>query len=65
MVLLGLVQRYNRLPSEILHLEDPYECYCFDEACALIMSRLDNKEEFYEETHFATPSQLYKHVLRR
>ena len=40
-VLLALVQRYRKLPSEILHIEDPYDAYCLDEACAYVMSELD------------------------
>lgn len=57
-----MCQRYNRTPSEILHLEDPYECYCLDEACAYICSQLDKGMEFAEQTHFKTFSDLYKSI---
>jgi hypothetical protein len=33
------------LPSQILRIEDDYTAYCFDEACALIMSKIDNDEK--------------------
>lgn len=38
-------QRYNERPSVILGVDEEYAAYCLDEACALIMGRLDNKEE--------------------
>lgn len=38
-------QRYNERPSVLLGIDDEYSAYCFDEACALIMTHLDNKEE--------------------
>lgn len=36
---------YNCLPSQMLRIEDDYTAYCFDEACALIMSKIDNDEK--------------------
>ena len=33
------------MPSQILRIEDDYTAYCFDEACALIMSKIDNDEK--------------------
>ena len=36
---------YNCLPSQILRIEDDYTAYCFDEACALIMFKIDNDEK--------------------
>ena len=38
-------QRYKLLPSQILNIEDEYTAFCFDEACAFIMGKIDNKEE--------------------
>lgn len=29
----------------MLRIEDDYTAYCFDEACALIMSKIDNDEK--------------------
>lgn len=36
---------YNCQPSQILRIKDEYTAYCFDEACALIISRIDDGEE--------------------
>lgn len=36
---------YNCQPSHILSIKDEYTAYCFDEACALIISKIDDGEE--------------------
>ena len=64
-VLLALVQRYRKLPSEILHIEDPYDAYCLDEAGAYVMSELDAGKTFHVNTHFSSASELYKNLLGR
>ena len=61
-VLLSLTQRYRRTPSEILHIEEPYDAYCLDEACAWVMSELDSGEKFYVNKHFKSASELYKSI---
>ena len=57
---IALVQRYKRLPSELLHISDPYTSYCFDEACAFIMSKLDAGEEMAFKTHYTSFTDLYR-----
>lgn len=57
---LALVQRYKRLPSELMHLSDPYTSYCFDEACAFIMSKLDAGEEMVHKVHYSSFTELYR-----
>ena len=62
---LGVCHKYpNTRPSEFMGLTDEYTSYCFDEACAQIMYRLENNEEPYfketDETHYTRPSELYK-----
>ncbi len=37
--------KYNKLPSEILRIEDEYTSFCFDEACMYISSQLQNEKE--------------------
>ncbi|MBS5952583.1 hypothetical protein [Paraclostridium bifermentans] len=37
--------RYNKLPSEILSIDDKYVAFCFDEACMYISSELENGNE--------------------
>ena len=36
---------YHSRPSKILGIDDEYTAYCLDEACALIISKIDNDEE--------------------
>lgn len=55
-----LVQRYKRLPSELMHISDPYTAYCFDEACALIINKLDAGEEMTFKTHYTSFTELYR-----
>lgn len=35
---------YRCRPSEILYIHEEYVAYCFDEACALFISYLNNKK---------------------
>lgn len=36
---------YKVRPSELLGIsDDPYTAYCFDEACAYMLSQIDNKK---------------------
>ena len=36
---------YHSRPSKIHGIDDEYTAYCLDEACALIISKIDNDEE--------------------
>ncbi len=36
---------YNCLPSDIIGVEDNYTAFCFNEACAEIILRLQNEEK--------------------
>ena len=52
-------------PSDLLEIPDAYTAFCFDEACALIISRLKNGEvpivkEEKEEIVYKKPSDFYK-----
>lgn len=40
-------QRYKRLPSEIMHIADEYTAFCFDEACAYILMKLEKGDTPY------------------
>lgn len=46
--MLSLSQRYKRLPSEILGIEDTYTAFCFNEACDYLMTEIEkgNKPTF-------------------
>lgn len=52
-------KRYKKLPSEILKIEDAYTAYCFDEACALIMQKIDDGEEIKFKKHYGSFSEMY------
>lgn len=53
-------------PSELLEIPDAYTAFCFDQACALIVSKLKDgetpivKEESEEGKNYARPSDFYK-----
>jgi hypothetical protein len=59
MRVLGVAQRYRKLPSEVIGVEESYAAYCFDEACHLIMSRLDAGEEIQFNQNYKTFSDIY------
>lgn len=46
-------------PSSLLGIDDYYTAYCFDEACAYIMTRIDNKEEPVFQRKYSSFSELY------
>lgn len=51
-------------PSELLDIEDAYAAFCFDEACAFILKKLQDGEEPVikddKEKVISKPSDLYK-----
>lgn len=54
-------------PSELLGIKDEYVAFCFDEACAYIIARIQGGEEpvygnkDIEQAHgYSKPSDLYK-----
>jgi len=55
-------------PSELMDIDDAYTAFCFDEACAFIISQLkDGKEPVIKKgreeggpQHLSRPSDLYK-----
>lgn len=53
-------------PSDLLEIPDAYTAFCFDQACAFIVSRLKEgetpivKEESTEGMRYTRPSELYK-----
>jgi len=36
--------KFHSLPSVVLNLDNDYEAYCFNEACAYILTKLENEE---------------------
>ena len=62
--LLGMSQRYRKTPAELLSITDEYTAYCLNEACAIIASKIDDKEEPMFETKYKSFSDLYADALR-
>lgn len=55
-------------PSEIMGIEDAYAAFCFDEACAVIIRRINDGETPIirvgtgingEVKHYSRPSEIY------
>lgn len=42
--LIIVANRYNKLPSEILHIKDEYTAFCLDEACSYIHTQLEKED---------------------
>lgn len=66
---IAMSRLYNCRPSDVINIEDEYTAYCFNEACALIIIRMQNGEkpeygknrfEKNEKTHYTNFSDLYK-----
>lgn len=36
---------YQVLPSQVMRIDDDYTAYCFDEACAFIMSEINQGKD--------------------
>lgn len=59
-------KRYNQLPSAVMHIEDDYTAFCFDEACAEIIARIEAGEKpiwedsKQEQKSYSKFSDLYK-----
>lgn len=51
MRVLNQSKKYNKLPSEILRIQDEYTAFCFDEACMYILNEIEsgNKPKWDEE----------------
>lgn len=59
MNVLVMSKRYNRTPSEILSIKDEYTSYCFNEACAYILGRLESGEEMQVKRQYGSFSDIY------
>ena len=69
-----MARMYQERPSNILGIDDEYTSFCFDEACAYIMSKIDNGEnpKFVVENdsnninrNARLPSEISKHYEER
>ena len=58
---------YSCRPSALLGLEDVYTAFCFDEACAYILTKVTDGETpdfsvFTAATTYTKPSDFYKRI---
>lgn len=62
---------YSCRPSSLLDVQDAYTAFCFDEACAYILTKVTDGEQpdfsvFKTETSsYARPSDFYKKIQGR
>ena len=69
-----MARMYQERPSNILGIDDEYTSFCFDEACAYIMSKIDDGEKPKSVVENDSnninrkarlPSEIYKHYEER
>lgn len=49
---INIAKSFGVLPSQVVHLDNEYTAYCFDEACAYILNKMtgdDAKTPRFEE----------------
>lgn len=51
---------YRCRPSELMGLEEPYEAFCFDEACAFITVQIQNGNQPHFVKKYKSFKDLYK-----
>lgn len=60
--------KFGKLPSEVLRIEDEYTAFCFDEVCSFILAKLESgekpdydfaKKEKKKNTHYGSFSEMY------
>ena len=54
----------------MMGIEDEYTAYCFDEACAYMIKRIENGDEpdfsvFKGKRHYSSFSEMYKQLEKR
>lgn len=64
-----MAKLYNKRPSEVIGVFDMYDAYCFDEACAVIIAKMEEKKEpnfsnssNAEQKSYSKASDLYKDI---
>lgn len=57
---IGVAKVYNCRPSELLDIEDAYTAYCLDEACALIVTKMQQGETPTFKKEYKSFRDIYK-----
>ena len=55
-----MAKMYGTRPSALMGIEEPYEAFCLDEACALIRIRIENEEIPRFKKTYKSFTDLYK-----
>lgn len=59
MNVLVMVKQYKVRPSELIDIADPYTSFCFDEACAYIIAKMEEGEVPVFEKNYSSFRSLY------
>lgn len=59
MSVLGLANVYKVRPSTLFDIPDAYTAYCFDEACAYIVRKIEEGEEPQFKRKYESFKDLY------
>ena len=57
---IGVAKVYDCRPSELLDIEDVYTAYCLDEACALIVTKMQQGETPTFKKEYKSFRDIYK-----
>lgn len=58
--IINLSRYYACRPSVLMGLEEPYDAFCFDEACAFIGMKMENDEQPKFKVRYSSFKELYK-----
>lgn len=58
--IISMSKMYTCRPSELVGLEEPYEAFCFDEACAYIYSKIESGEQPHFHKKYNSFKELYR-----
>lgn len=57
---ISVAKVYECRPSELLDIEDAYTAYCLDEACALIVTKMQQGETPHFKKEYKSFRDIYK-----
>lgn len=57
-----MANKYRERPSKLIDLQDPYEAFCFDEACFFITRKIEEGETPVFEKKLSSFRDLYKNL---
>lgn len=57
-----MVNLYNKLPSELMNIKDPYTAYCLNECCAYIIKQLKDGYQPVFKTKYKSFKDMYRNI---